>query len=296
MAELGIKELYEVSIRATQPIEIDGIKYDINETVISFDKAEIANLDETKYMRAARGGESNMPLVFWETDKKMDFSISKGTLTPQSWAVLSNSKLRTINKASVFFKEKVHVVEHEIGLIATLTHIPNYQGKFGVQGNPKNKPLPLGRQPDLELKPVPPKKDCLLFLYNEDGKKIKDFEVKGNQIRLFEPAREIYADYTYDFTGETKVLKIGERIFNGFFSLTGKMSVKNDETGEVTTAVIKMPKIKLSSSISIQFGSSYSSCSVDEFHFSSYPEEEVRNKKSTCEIMFLDEELTKDYL
>ena len=74
------------------------------------------------------------------------------------------------------------------------------------------------------------------------------------------------------------------------------MSVKNDETGEVTTAVIKMPKIKLSSSISIQFGSSYSNCSVDEFHFSSYPEEEVRNKKSTCEIMFLDEELTKDYL
>jgi len=39
---VGMKELYDVSLRLNSPLEIGGKKYDINETVLSFKTAEIA--------------------------------------------------------------------------------------------------------------------------------------------------------------------------------------------------------------------------------------------------------------
>jgi hypothetical protein len=39
---VGMKEMYDVNIRLNSPIEIGNRKYDVNETILSFDKAEIA--------------------------------------------------------------------------------------------------------------------------------------------------------------------------------------------------------------------------------------------------------------
>jgi hypothetical protein len=39
---VGIKELYDVSLRLNAPLEIGDKKYDINESVLSFKTAEIA--------------------------------------------------------------------------------------------------------------------------------------------------------------------------------------------------------------------------------------------------------------
>nr|DAD59096.1 MAG TPA: hypothetical protein [Caudoviricetes sp.] len=39
--------------------------------------------------------------------------------------------------------------------------------------------------------------------------------------------------------------------------MQGKMSVKDEKSGEVTTAILEMPKIKLSSSLSIRLGKNY---------------------------------------
>jgi hypothetical protein len=38
----GIKELYDVSIRLNNPVEIGKRKYDINEAILTFKTAEIA--------------------------------------------------------------------------------------------------------------------------------------------------------------------------------------------------------------------------------------------------------------
>jgi hypothetical protein len=40
----GIKELYDVSIRLNRPLEIDGKKYNVNESILSFKTAEIAQV------------------------------------------------------------------------------------------------------------------------------------------------------------------------------------------------------------------------------------------------------------
>jgi hypothetical protein len=39
---VGIKEMFDINIRLNQPLEIGKRKYDINETILSFDRAEIA--------------------------------------------------------------------------------------------------------------------------------------------------------------------------------------------------------------------------------------------------------------
>jgi len=39
---VGIKELYDVNLRTLKPLEIGGLKYDMNESILSFKRAEIA--------------------------------------------------------------------------------------------------------------------------------------------------------------------------------------------------------------------------------------------------------------
>jgi len=40
----GIKELYDVNLRLIQPLDIGGKRYDINESILSFKTAEIAQI------------------------------------------------------------------------------------------------------------------------------------------------------------------------------------------------------------------------------------------------------------
>jgi hypothetical protein len=43
MNEIGFKELYEVSLKSTLPIEVGGISIEPGETIAFFDKIQIAN-------------------------------------------------------------------------------------------------------------------------------------------------------------------------------------------------------------------------------------------------------------
>ena len=40
----GIKELYDISLRLNKPLEIGRKKFNINETILSFKTAEIAQI------------------------------------------------------------------------------------------------------------------------------------------------------------------------------------------------------------------------------------------------------------
>ena len=87
----GIKELYDVNIRLNSPIEIGGRKFDINESILSFATAEIAQVEEIKSSVSAYGGYHNPALVNWEVDREATFAITHGVLSPRTWAILSNS-------------------------------------------------------------------------------------------------------------------------------------------------------------------------------------------------------------
>jgi hypothetical protein len=70
------------------------------------------------------------------------------------------------------------------------------------------------------------------------------------------------------------------------------MSVKDENSGEVTTAILELPKIKLSSNLSMRLGKDYESSTVSDFYFTGYPMDEG----TVAKVTFLDTELTEDYV
>lgn len=296
---MGLKELYDVSIRLNNPTEFNGKKFHTNEAVLFFKTAEIANISEEKMTRQARGGYHNVPLINWEVDKEMDFAITHGVLSPVSLALLSNSKIEKPNVKSVCYNEELHTYEENDYCYVDLKYKPNHLNyQLGAQGNPCFKPMPIGRRPELMLKPLPPSKDKFIFVYDmETGKRIDDFEVYCNRLFFKTEVRKVYVDYTFNYEDDIKVIKVGDRLFNGFLNLSAKMSVKDEKSGEVTTAILEIPKIKLSSNLSMRLGKNYESATVSDFYFTGYPDENIRREKqSVCKISFLDKELTGDYI
>ena len=174
---VGMKELYDINIRLNQPLQIGSRKYDINETILSFERADIAQINESKHHKTAKGGFNNNLLIDWEIDTQATFAITHGILSPTTWAVLSNSKLNESKKKSVPYKESVDVIEDDNCWYCLLKYIPNHiDGQWGLQGNPENEPLPMGRRPWLPLKPLPPSKDRFIFCYDmETGNRIMNF-------------------------------------------------------------------------------------------------------------------------
>ena len=98
---VGMKELYDINIRLNEPLEIGKRKYDINETILSFTRADIAQVQENKIYKTASGGYNNKLLVDWEIDKEVTFALNHGILSPTTWAILSNSKLNNKGYKSV---------------------------------------------------------------------------------------------------------------------------------------------------------------------------------------------------
>lgn len=296
----GIKELFDVSLRLNAPLEIGNKKYDINETILSFKTAEIAQINENIKTTSARGGYHNLPQVNWIIDQQMDFGITHGVLSPNSWALLSNSKIKEPVNKSVQYNEQLKVIEDKDWFYTDLKFMPNCcDDQLGAQPNPCFEPLPMGRRPELLLKPLPPSKKSWIFIYDiESGRRIRNFKIYRNRIFFEESIREVYIDYTFTYEDKIKVIEVGNRLLNGFLKLDGKMSVKDEKSGEITTAILELPKIKLSSSLTMKLGKSYDNSTVSDFYFTGYPDDTSRRREDQviAKITFLDMELTGDYI
>lgn len=294
-----MKEMYDVDIRLNTPIELNGRKFEANETILNFDTIEISQIGENKTRTAATGGYNNNILIDWETDKEATFAITHGVLSHYSLALVSNSNLKKINKMSVPFKETVQVIEDNNSWYSILKFIPNYDcQRYGIQGNPDNEPLPMGRREWLELKKLPLDKNKYIFCYDLDTrKKILKFDIIGNKIIFKAEHKNVLVDYTFDYDKEITELEVGNRLINGFLNLTGKITTKDYLTGEPTTAILTIPKLKIVSSLTINLGSGRDCASVGEFFFVGYPgETRDKNDLSVCKFYFLPTELTGDYL
>lgn len=229
----------------------------------------------------------------------MSFAITHGVLSPTSWALLSNSKIKEPIKKSVQYYETLHTIEDRDYIYVDLKYKPNACNEvIGAQPNPCNEPLPMGRREELLLKPLPPSKTKWIFCYDVDtGERIREFEIYQNRLFFQVPVRRVMIDYTFCYEDKIKVIEVGDRLFNGFLRLDGKMSAKDERTGEVSTVILEMPKIKLSSNLSMRLGRDYENSTVSDFYFTGYPDENCRREEQKiARITFLDKELSGDYL
>ena len=121
---IGMKELYEVSLKATYPIEVNGETIEIGETIAYFDRIQLANFQETKTTASANGGYDNRALVWWEETKEVKLNFTQGVFSKNQLALMINARLIKNNGEQII---PVHKIEHlesdESGKI-TLLHEP----------------------------------------------------------------------------------------------------------------------------------------------------------------------------
>jgi hypothetical protein len=91
--EFGLKELYELTLKATYPIEMEGRKFEAGEVIARFDKIQIANFKELTSRVSANGGKSNPALVIWEDPKEIQLTFTQGVFSKRQFALLSNANL-----------------------------------------------------------------------------------------------------------------------------------------------------------------------------------------------------------
>ena len=91
--EFSFKELYDVVLKATYPIEINGKEVQTGEVIAFFDKIQIANFQEIKDLKVARGGFDNRGHVYWDTTKEIQISFAQGAFSKTQFALMNNAKL-----------------------------------------------------------------------------------------------------------------------------------------------------------------------------------------------------------
>lgn len=216
--EFGLKELYDTRIKATYPMKINNREIEPGETIALFDKIQIANFDEVKSFVAATGGFDNRPHVIWQDTKALNLVFTQGIFSRTQFALLSNSKLVQLTDNS-FYITKREIVS------------PDEDGKF-----------------QLEFEPT-----CHIFCYDKDFNKVQaSFDGKYGQVDpIF---TSIIVDYDYLYENVAVDMKIGSQLTNGYLSLEGKTRVKDDITGKTRTGILKIPKLKLMSSLTMSLG------------------------------------------
>ena len=256
--ELGFKELYSVSLKATYPIEVGGSTIEPGETIASFDKIQIANFQEIKSSASANGGFDNRAHVFWDTTKSIKINFTQGVFSKLQMALMSNAQLLdSLGEEVVPVNERKVFESDEEGKIV-LGHTPNGS----------------------------------IFVYDmATGKKITSWTRNENVLYLNEQYKEVVVDYWYDYANGCTTLRVGKPLTTGYVSLVGKMRVK-DDTGKVKTGIIKIPKLRLMSDLSIRVGSD-AIPQVGRLDAVAVPEG-ARGQSKVMEIIFLNDDIDAD--
>ena len=257
--ELNFKELYEVSLKTTLPIEVSSTKIEAGETIASFDKIQIANFQEVKSQASANGGWDNRAHVFWETTKEVKINFSQGIFSKIQLALMTNAQLINNEGEQIIPINKREEFESD------------EYGKI-VIGRTLREPI---------------------FVYDKStGAKITDWTSTTDSILLNEAYKSVIVDYWYDYDNGCQIMTVGRPLTQGYLSLVGKMRVKDDITGKVKTGIIKIPKLRLMSDLSIRVGSD-AIPQVGRLDAVAVPEG-ARGQSKVMEIIFLNDDIDAD--
>ena len=258
--EFSMKELYDVFLKTTYPIEIAGKHYEAGETLCVFDKVQISNFNEIKNRITAHGGYQDRDHVFWEDTKGIDINLSQGIFNSLQFALLCN--------ANMIYKKK----DGDI-LISKREEIESNE-----EGNIIFSEVPVGE----------------FFIYNKKtGEKITNYIVIDEKnVSINIPYTDVILDYRYVYSGQSQILMVGRRLIEGFLRLEGKTRVKDDISGKVRTGIIEIPKLKLMSDLSMRLGENASPV-VGNFSFRALPDDKGPNAK-VMNLYFLNDDIDSD--
>lgn len=253
----ALTELYDISINAIVPVTIGERSFEAGESILFFDSLQLTSLFEIKDRRAARGGRYNIDYVVWERTTGAEFICEHGVVSERFLSILSNSKIATYAEDTVTVPKREVLESDEDGVI-TLSQTPITNGFFIYDGE-----------------------------YNKlasSAYSLTDDVISG--LKAF-----TYYTISYNFihTSTAKALMVGQRLFNGYYSVTAKMRLKDDTAGTPTTAIVEIPRVRIVSDLSMRLGS-YVSSNVSTFRISGEPVGQ-RGMEYVCRIIFLDSDI-----
>ena len=255
--EFGLKDLYDLTLKATFPIEMDGRKFETGEVIARFDKIQIANFREVTSRASANGGKSNPALVTWEDPKEIQLTFTQGIFSKRQFALLSNANL--IQKAP---NDKI--------LLSA-----QYKGESDEKGE-----IRLGKENVTNV-----------FVYNAqtfDRIKPKEIDLEKGVITIEDVYCDVEIDYQYEYINDVSVMKIGQKLIGGFLLLEGKTRVKDDITGKTHTAILRIPRLKLVSDLSMRLGREAGPL-LANFAAVGYPG--LGKDKMVMEMLFLNDDI-----
>lgn len=219
----SFKDFEEVRLKATYNIEIGDRTIEEGETILFFDKIQIAGFKELVNRVSANGGFDNRARVYWDTTKELQLSFTQGVFSKEQFALMSNSKLINLTAPYVTKLTKRECLESDQNRRFVLQYEPDHQ----------------------------------IYIYNRStGQKIEGWTRDGKQIQLPDPYfyTDVIVDYEYDYSGDIQIVNVGQRLIKGFLSLEGKTRVKDDTTGQIITGLIVIPRLRLMSDLSMRLG------------------------------------------
>jgi hypothetical protein len=259
--EFGMQELYFVQLKSTYPIEIKGKEFAAGEVIAAFDKILIANFQEIHREAAAQGGYQNRKLTIWNRTEGVDLVFTQGVFSKTQLGLMHNARLLNINDNQIVRISQRDELETNSEGIITLTH-----------------------------KPI----NSYIFVYNkETGEKLTGLSrISEKEIQTPLVYKDVIVDYEYGYDNGADVSLIGEDIFEGYVSLEGRSRIKDDVTGETHTAIIYIPKLKITSDFNLTLGSNAQPI-VGKFSAVALATGDRKQSKA-LEIYYLEDDLDKD--
>ena len=121
----GIKELYEVVLKAKVPMQFGSRHLEEGEPVLYFENVSISLLSERNSPIMARGGWSNMPRVIWEDRSEVRFSLTEGVMSSISMGILLSANMtEKVQGESMFVPKREGPFTLDEENTFTLEHMP----------------------------------------------------------------------------------------------------------------------------------------------------------------------------
>lgn len=254
---MGFKELTDVVLSSPFPLTVNGVEIEAGEPIAIFQRLQSGSFGEIKDRVDATGGYNNASKVSWESTKQVDFNFTQGVLSKIHLALTSNSILMQNESVAVPTIEKHESDENSV---ITLKHNP-------IPGT--------------------------LFIYSEEtGEKLTDYTLNEKLVTITQKYLDVQVVYSFNYSNASQTLHVGRRMLNGYLELSGKTRLKDDETGKTTTGIIRIPRLKLMSDLSIRLGVE-GAPTIGSFTISGIPTG-PRGQEQVLEFIMLSDDIDSD--
>ena len=259
--EFGLKELTDLTLKVTYPIEMAGRIFEPGEVIARFDKIQLANFKEVTSRVSANGGFDNRSHVIWEDPKEIQLSFTQGIFSARQFALLSNARL--VDRQD---EEGITISSH-------------YSGESDEEGK-----ISVGKEGISDV-----------FVYDaKTYEKItpKSIDFKNGKIVIDFQYKDVEVDFNYRYYEKVTSCILGRKLIQGYLQLEGKSRVKDDITGKTRTAILRIPRLKLVSDLTMRLGREATPV-LANFNAIGLPVGGKGSKK-IMELLFLNDDIDAD--